>query len=187
MSDSIKEAAATYDELLKLPENLVGEIVAGELFASPRPASPHARASSAIGSEIFGPFDRGRGGPGGWWILYEPELHLGRDVLVPDIAGWRHARMPQIPNAAWFDLAPDWICEVVSPSTARLDRTRKMPAYAAQNVAYAWLVDPLAKTLEIYRLTEGAWLLVATHGGNDTVRGVPFEAIEIELATLWID
>lgn len=189
MGDSIKDAVAvpTYDDLLRLPEHVVGEIVAGELFVSPRPAAPHARSSSVLGSEIIGPFDRGRGGPGGWWILFEPELHLGRDVLVPDIAGWRRERMPKIPNVAFFEIAPDWVCEVVSPSTARLDRTRKMPAYASCGVSFLWLIDPPAKTLEVYRLTGALWTLITTHGGDDLVHAIPFEVIEIELAALWID
>ncbi len=189
MGDSIKEAAPvpTYDDLLRLPDHVVGEIVAGELHASPRPAASHARASSVLGSEIIGAFDRGRGGPGGWWILDEPELHLGRDVLVPDIAGWRRERMSKIPNVAFFDIAPDWVCEVVSPTTARLDRTRKMPAYASSGVLFLWLIDPPAKILEVYRLSEGLWTLMATHGGNEFVRAIPFDAIEIELAALWID
>jgi len=187
MADSIKEAAARYDDLLKLPDNVVGEIVGGELFASPRPASPHARSSSLLGSELIGPFDRGRGGPGGWWILFEPELHLDGDVLVPDIAGWRRERMPQLLNVAAFELAPDWVCEVVSPSTARLDRVRKMPVYARHGVSHLWLIDPLAKVLEVYRLIAGAWTLITTAGGEDLVRAEPFEAIELELAMLWID
>ena len=187
MSDSIKEAASRYDDLLKLPDNLVGEIVGGELYASPRPASPHARTSSLLGSELIGPFDRGRGGPGGWWILDEPELHLDGDVLVPDLGGWRREQMPRLLNVAAFELRPDWVCEVVSPSTARLDRVRKMPAYARHGVPHLWLIDPLAKVLEVYRLTAGAWTLLMTGGGNDLVRAEPFEAIELELAGLWID
>jgi Uma2 family endonuclease len=187
VSETIKEAAATYDDLLKLPDHMVGEIVAGELWASPRPAARHARTSSLLGSEITGPFDRGRGGPGGWWILDEPELHLENDVLVPDIAGWLRARMPQIPDVAFFELAPDWVCEVMSPSTARLDRTRKLPSYAAHGIPWLWLVDPPARTLEVFELVEGRWTLIATHGGDDIVRAVPFDAIELELGALWID
>lgn len=187
MSDEIKEAAPTYQALLDLPENLVGEIVGGELFASPRPSSPHARASSTLGADLIGPFDRGRGGPGGWWILAEPELHLGSDVMVPDLAGWRRDRMPSIPDVAYFELAPDWVCEVVSLNTARLDRARKMPAYATHGVAFLWILDPLAKTLEVFRLTDSNWLVVSSHSGDDVVRAVPFDAVEIELSALWID
>src|SRR5438309_11917686 len=119
---------ATYDDLLKLPEHLVGEIIDGELIVSPRPASPHAIASSAMGADLFGPFHRSSGGgsgPGGWWILDEPELHFREDVLVPDLAGWRRERMPKVPNVPAFELPPDWVGEIVSPSTERVDRPRK--------------------------------------------------------------
>ncbi len=176
---------ATYDDILALPDNVVGEIVYGVLEVSPRPAPPHAIASSGLGGSLWGPFQKRRGGPGGWWILDEPELHLGEHVLVPDLGGWRRERMPQPPDTAWFDLAPDWICEVVSPGSARLDRVRKLPAYAEQGVAWAWLVDPLARSLEVFRLKEGAWLLHSTHEDADIVRADPFAAIEIDLLDLW--
>lgn len=187
MSDSVKEAAATYEALLDLPDNVVGEIVAGELHVSPRPAARHVAAASVLGGEINIAFHRGRGGPGGWWILAEPELHLAADVLVPDLAGWRRERMASIPDVTSFDLAPDWICEVISPSTARLDRTRKLRSYAEQGVAHLWLVEPSAKTLEVFELIDRRWTLLATHGGEEKVRAVPFEAIEIDLSALWID
>ena len=187
MSDRIKDAVPTYEDLLGLPDHVVGEIVGGELYISPRPASPHARASTVLGADIGGAFDRGRGGPGGWWILLEPELHIHADVLVPDLAGWRRERMPHIPDVAFFELAPDWVCEVVSPHTARLDRTRKMPAYARCGVSFLWLVDPVARVLEAYRLTDQAWLLESSHGGEEKVRVVPFEAVEIDLGALWIN
>ena len=175
---------ATYDDLLAVPPNRVAEIVDGELHASPRPASRHALASSRLGSELGPPFDRGRGGPGGWWILDEPELHLGEDVLVPDLAGWRRERMPQFPDTAFFTLAPDWVCEVVSPGTERLDRARKMPAYAREGVAHLWLLNPVARTLEVYRRAEGRWLLLTTHEGAAQVRAEPFDALELDLTPL---
>ena len=127
----------------------------------------------------------GPGGPGGWWILYEPELHLGADVLVPDLAGWRHERMPAIPNAPYVELAPDWVCEVLSPTTGRIDRIRKMPIYAREQVAHLWLVDPGLRTLEIYRLEAQRWVVVATHGGDEVVRAEPFDAVEIDLGRWW--
>lgn len=180
---------ATYDDLRKVPDHLVAEIVDGELFASPRPASPHARAYGAIGSDLLQAFDASRGGggtPGEWWILLEPELHLGDDVLVPDVAAWRQERMPAVPNVAAFTLAPDFVCEIVSPSTGRLDRVRKMPVYARAGVASLWLVDPLARTLETYRLEGGRWSLLASFGGDEIVRAEPFDAIEIPLAGWWL-
>ncbi len=178
---------ATYDDLVKLPDNLVAEIVDGELHASPRPAPRHAVAETAVGMLLGNPFHFGRGGPGGWWILAEPELHLGSDVLVPDYAGWRRTRMPSIPDKAYFELAPDWLCEVISPSTASLDRTRKLAAYARAGVPHVWLVDPLARTLEVLRLEAGRWTIVASHAGNETVRAEPFGEVELALADLWVD
>jgi len=178
---------ATYDDLVALPSNMVAEIVGGELHASPRPAPRHAKAEGAIGALIAPPFDFGRGGPGGWWILPEPELHLGADVLVPDYAGWQRRRMPTVPATAYFPLAPDWICEVISPSTAALDRARKVAIYAREQVGHAWLVDPIARTLEVLRLEAGRWVIVSTHAGDVTVRAEPFAEIEIALADLWVD
>ncbi len=176
---------ATYDDLCALPPNRIGEIVHGVLHSHPRPASKHARASSAIGIKLGGPFDLGSGGPGGWWIIDEPELHLDRHVLVPDLAGWRRERMPKYPDAAWFELVPDWACEILSPGTARLDRYEKMPIYAQSGVQHLWLVDPDLRTLEAYALKGGQWLLLGTHADQDVVRVPPFDAIELELSVLW--
>jgi Uma2 family endonuclease len=176
---------ATYEDLVKLPDHLVAEIVDGELHASPKPAPAHVIAGSSLGVALGGPYFHGRGGPGGWWILDEPELHLGPDVLVPDLAGWKRERMPQRPDTAYFALAPDWVCEVLSPSTTRLDRTRKLGIYARERVAHAWLIDPLAETLEIFRLESGRWSLLAVHAGDDVVRAEPFGEIDLELALLW--
>jgi Uma2 family endonuclease len=128
-----------------VPEPLVAELIDGEIIASPRPALPHALATSALGAELLSRFQFGRGGPGGWWLLDEPELHLGPDVLVPDIAGWRRERMPEVPDAPYVEMAPDWVCEVISPSTARTDRARKLPVYARLAVGFTWIVDPLAR------------------------------------------
>lgn len=175
---------ATYDDLIAVPEPLVAEILDGELHTHPRPALRHATAASALGGELVGPLQRGRGGPGGWVILDEPELHLGGDVLVPDLAGWRRERAPKI-DAAFADTAPDWLCEVLSPSTQRVDRVRKLPIYAREKVAHVWLVDPSAQTLEAYRRQDDGWLLVATFGGADCVRTEPFAVVELELAALW--
>ena len=175
---------ATYEDVLNAPENKVAEILDGELFLSPRPAPRHAVASSRLG-RFLGPFDEG--GPGGWWILHEPELHFGEQVVVPDLAGWRRERLPAMPEEAFFSLAPDWVCEVLSPSTGRIDRGRKLRIYAEAGVAHAWLVNPLERTLEVLRLREGAWTIVAVCCDSDTVRIEPFEAIELELGRLWVD
>ena len=176
---------ATYDDLVALPPNVVGEIIDGELIASPRPALIHARAATRLSSGLGGPFDRGNGGPGGWIILYEPELHIVGQVLVPDVAGWRRERMPEMPHADWSELAPDWACEILSPGTAKIDRGRKMRHYAAAGVRHAWLIDPLATTLEIYRLDGDGWRLVYTHAGETTIRPEPFDAVDFDLGSLW--
>jgi Uma2 family endonuclease len=185
MPQSAKQPAS-YQDLLKLPENLVGEILNGELHSHPRPAPKHAQAYSALGYSLGGPFSGGMGGPGGWWILDEPELHLENDILVPDIAGWRRDRMPELPDTAWFELVPDWICEILSPSTSRIDRTIKMPLYAQQGVQHLWLVDPDLRTLEIYALNgDKHWTLLTTLKDNDAVSQPPFDAIEFGLGVLW--
>jgi len=182
---------ATYDDVLAAPEHKVAEILGGELFLSPRPASPHALASSVLGSELIGAFHRPPGdpvGPGGWWILFEPELHLGDDVVVPDIAGWRRERMARVPDAPWLDLAPDWVCETLSPSTVRIDRGRKLAIYAREGVRHLWLLDPLARVLEVLRLgDDGHYRVAAVHTGDDRPRAEPFDALELDLARLWLD
>ncbi len=176
---------ATYEDLLQVPDDRVGEILDGELHVSPRPAPRHADATTGLSGALRGPFDRGRGGPGGWRILVEPELHLGAEVLVPDLAGWRRERLPRLPETAHFALAPDWICEVVSPSTAAIDRGAKLRSYARESVSHAWLVDPLARTLEMFKLVGGHWTLLATHEGTAAVRAEPFDALELDLTLLW--
>jgi Uma2 family endonuclease len=176
---------ATYDDLLKVPSHLVAEILAGELHVSPRPAPRHADAASGLSGVLRSPFDRGRGGPGGWRILAEPELHLAADVVVPDLTGWRRERLPVLPEEAFFSLAPDWVCEVLSPSTASIDRVKKLSIYAREQVRHAWLVDPLARTIEVLRLENSRWTILSTVADLDVVRVEPFDAIELDLAMLW--
>jgi Uma2 family endonuclease len=176
---------ATYDDLVAVPDVLVAEIVDGELWTSPRPAPRHARVYARLGQLLGPPFDMGDRGPGGWVILDEPELHLGGHTLVPDLAGWRRERMPRLPETAYFPLAPDWVCEVLSPSTAALDRVKKLRIYAEHGVAHAWLADPILRTLEVLRLQEGRWILLDTHAGRATVRAEPFETLDLELELLW--
>jgi Uma2 family endonuclease len=150
------------------------------------PAPKHAYAYSALGYTIGGPFGGGIGGPGGWWILDEPEIHLGGDVIVPDLAGWRRERLPELPEAAWFETAPGWACEIPSPSTARTDRAVKIPLYAREQVPHLWLLDPDARTLEIYQVQDdGHWLLLATLKENEPVTQPPFEAVTFSLGALW--
>ena len=176
---------ATYEDVLNAPEHKVAEIIDGVLYLSPRPALPHAGTTTTLLSELHGPFDRARSGPGGWRIFIEPELHLAEDVLVPDIGGWRRTRMPKSPTEAFATLAPDWLCETLSPSTAKLDRTKQLVVYARERVPYVWFVDPKQQTLEVLALRGSSLVTRATYRGDDKVHAEPFEAVEIELAALW--
>ena len=177
---------ATYDDLREVPDHFVAEMFDGDLYASPRPAIPHSRAASVLGGKLGDPFDYGRGGPGGWLILDEPELHLGNDVLVPDLAAWRRERLPRLSEDAFLTLAPDWACEVLSKSTESLDRAKKLRVYAREAVANVWLVDPSRRTLDVLALESGAWALVERYKGSAIVRAAPFGAVELELGALWI-
>uniref|UniRef100_UPI0025E9D1B3 Uma2 family endonuclease n=1 Tax=uncultured Thiodictyon sp. TaxID=1846217 RepID=UPI0025E9D1B3 len=167
MSARPQSQPTLYEQLEALPEGLTGEILDGQLYTQPRPSGPHVLASSSLGDELVGPFQKGRGGPGGWWIIDEPELHFLYDteVDVPDLAGWRKERMPTIPRGHRFTVVPDWVCEILSPSTAGIDREIKMPIYAQFGVAYAWLIDPVAHTLEAYTLDGGAWREIGRFAG----------------------
>ena len=184
-SARVARVLATYDDLLALPPHQVGEIVGGDLHVSPRPAAPHAIAYSALGADLTPPYQWGRGGPGGWWILDEPELHMGDDVLVPDLAGWRRTRMPEKPAGPYFTLAPDWICEILSPSTERFDRTAKLPVYRRMGVGHAWLVNPIERTLEVFRLEPAGWTLLGGYADDALVRAEPFTEFELDLLHLW--
>ena len=185
MADPAKGTGATYEDLAEVSDDLVAEITHGELWVTPRPAPKHARVASALGARLFGPFDEGERGPGGWWILDEPEVHFGADVLVPDLAGWRRERMADLPDSAWFEVVPDWVCEVISPRTARVDRDHKLPVYAANGVGHLWLIDPAPKSLEVYGQHKGGWILLQTFGQDDVVRAEPFDAVPLDLAILW--
>jgi Uma2 family endonuclease len=176
-----------YEDYLAVPEYRKAEIVDGTLWELPRPAPPHANAASVLGARLNTSFHQGDGGPGGWWILNEPELHLvPLEPMSPDICGWRVERMPNLPSTAFFELAPDWVCEVLSPSTTWLDRHHKMPIFARHGVKHVWLVDPIGQSLEVHYLGEQrTWSHVRALGGNVKVRIAPFDAIELDLAALW--
>jgi Uma2 family endonuclease len=178
---------ATYEDLYNIPENMIGEIIDGELFLSPRPSPKHSRAASRLQQTIGGPYDLGQGGgPGGWTILFEPELRLGKDVpLVPDLAGWKRERLPELPEENWISVSPDWICEVLSPSTVRVDRVKKMPKYAQAGVPFLWMIDPANKALDVFKLESGKWVLASSYVEDDKVHAEPFQEMELELALLW--
>jgi Uma2 family endonuclease len=182
---------ATYQDVLEAPAHLVAELVQGVLHTMPRPAPKHANAATGVAGHLRVPFDRGRNGPGGWVVLAEPELHLGNDVLVPDVAAWRRERMPKLPETAYFELVPDWVCEVLSPNTARFDRCEKMPIYLCAGVGFLWLIDPILKTLEIYQrsVASGAshWLLINTFADAKVVHPAPFAELPFDLQDIWTE
>jgi Uma2 family endonuclease len=180
------KTGATYEDLLGVPDHLVAEIIDGELHTSPRPSVPHANAATSLGALLWTPFQGGQGGPGGWWILDEPELHLHDSTAVPDLAGWRRSRLLRLSEGSAIDVAPDWVCEVLSPSTERLDRAKKLALYRREQVGNVWLVNPLTKALEVLRLQGDLYALLAVHSGDDRVRAEPFEAIELDLSLLWM-
>ena len=179
---------ATYDDVLAAPEHVIVEVLAGVLHTQPRPALLHSQAASALGAELVTAFQRGKGGPGGWIVLDKPEIHLGTtpDILVPHLGGWRRSTLPAVPDAAYTTVRPDWVCEVLSPSTRGRDRVIKMKIYARERVPFLWMVDPDAQTLEVFRLDGEVYRWVQSHAGDERVRVEPFEAVELELAALWM-
>ncbi len=176
-----------YDRLLALPEHVTGEIIGGELHTQPRPTGKHGLVERGLSINLGGPYDLGRGGPGGWWIIPEPEVHFVRDteVVVPDLAGWRRERMPSMPDDHRFEVVPDWVCEILSPGSAKKDRVLKLPLYARYGVAHAWLVAPGERTLEAFSLRDAAWVLIAVLQDDDLVKLRPFDAVGFALSDLW--
>ena len=192
-AEKIKAYSNLWEELCDLPENVVGEIFNDELVASPRPAPKHAVTSSSLGGKLLEPFQFGNGGPGGWLIIDEPELHFEKpiqkkektNVIVPDLAGWKKDRLPKLPETAYFELSPDWVCEVLSPSTARYDRVSKMRIYAINEIPYYWVIDPIGRTLEVFVLQDETYRMKISFTGSNKVLAPPFEAIELDLGALW--
>jgi Uma2 family endonuclease len=177
----------SYADVLAAPPHKVAEILLGELVVSPRPARRHGRTASILGMDLGSAFERGRGGPGGWVIFYEPELHLAADIVVPDLAGWHRERFPLSESEEmFFTTRPDWVCEVLSKSTARYDRTHKLTIYAREGISFVWLVDPVQRTLEVLVLEGSRWILSGTYCDSQIVKAPPFEAVGIELEALWM-
>ncbi len=176
---------ATYADLEAAPPNVVAEIIHGALVTHPRPAPRHAGAQNNLSATLTPGYHWGRGGPGGWIFMSEPELHFGANIVVPDLAGWRRERLPVMPDTAYVETPPDWVCEILSDATERYDRNAKRDIYAGAGVPYLWLLDPRSKLLEVFQLTVGHWLLAATFVGQDEVRAVPFEEIAFPLSELW--
>lgn len=189
MSASVQNPSpTTYERLCALPEGVTGEIIGGELHTQLRPSGKHAQAQAGLNVDLGGPFGFGRGGPGGWWILPEPELHFVRDieVAVPDLAGWRRERMPALPDEHRFEVVPDWVCEILSPGTVKKDRALKLPLYARDGVGHAWLIDPIARTLEAFERLDASWVLIAVLKDDDPVQVPPFDAVCFALSDLWV-
>jgi Uma2 family endonuclease len=178
---------ATYQDVIDAPEHMVAEILDGELFLSPRPAPRHAYVTSVLTSVVLPAFSLGQDGPGSWLIFVEPELHIGPDVVVPDLAGWKRERMPRLPKEAFFSKAPDWACEVLSPSTEKIDRRRKLRIYARERVEYLWLINPVTRAVEARRRQGSGWFEPVVYGDDDIVRLEPFEGIELDLSCLWAE
>jgi Uma2 family endonuclease len=178
---------ATYQDVLDAPPGMVAELIRGALHLQPRPRPKHSRAIKSLSVKIGGPFDVDQDGPGGWEILIEPELHLGAEVVVPDLAGWRRERLPTLPDEVGIAVAPDWVCEVLSPSTRTYDLTEKREVYGEHGVGWLWFVDPLARTLEAFALRDGAWVLIAALHDDAEVRVAPFDAVAFALGVLWAD
>jgi Uma2 family endonuclease len=183
--DQIVKQHATYEDVLAAPRNMVAEIIDGALTLPPRPGPRQSRAASNLGVKIGGPFDADEGGPGGWIILDEQELHLGDEILVPDLAGWRRERMPELPDTAYFETVPDWCCEVLSPSTRSRDLIDKRRIYFDWGVGFLWLVDPDARILEGFRREDAGWTLIGTYEDTEEVAMPPFDAAPFGLGALW--
>ena len=183
---SLAARRATYGDLAALPENVTGEIIAGELYTQPRPAGPPTFVATGLGMDLGSPFDRGRGGPGGWFFAHEPELHLGDDVLVPDLAAWRAERLgAEARTGTSLGVVPDWVAEVASPSTTQRDRLIKVPVYASLGVAYLWLVESVEGRVEAYELSNGRWVWLGTWADERAAAIPPFDAVPLDLIRLW--
>jgi Uma2 family endonuclease len=179
---------ATLADLDALPTTWRGEIIDGELHAFPRPSFTHANFEGSVLENLRSPFQRGRGGPGGWWIITEPGIQLARSPeFSPDLGGWRKTRMPHPPRTGPVTVVPDWICEVLSPSTRNHDLVKKRRFYAEIGVAFLWYIDPPARALTVSKLQDGRWVELGVHGPDEKIRAEPFDAIEIDLAVWWED
>jgi Uma2 family endonuclease len=176
---------ATYEDVLRSPPHVVAQVVHGVLYQHPRPTVPHAAAASVVGEELGPPFKRGKGGPGGWIILDEPEVHLGDDIVVPDVGGWRRSTLPVVPDEAYLVVRPDWVCEVASPSTRALDRGPKLEVYQRERVLHVWLIEPLDRFLEVLELDGETYRIIQRASGDAPARLKPFEAIEFDVGALW--
>lgn len=177
--------AATYKDLFEVPDHLIAEILEGDLWVSPHPAPRHSHTAVMLTVALVPPFQQGNGGPGGWQFLYEPELHLAGDVLVPDLAGWRCQRQVKLMERAHITAAPDWVCEIISKSTEKIDRGLKQRCYARHGVRYVWFADPVKQTLEVMKLAAGTWVRLLALKADAVAAAEPFEAVPFPLTQIW--
>lgn len=177
--------SATYADLTAVPEHFVPEVIDGTLETHPRPRPQHALAASDLNAVLGPPFRQGRGGPGGWLSMVEPELHLGPQVVVPNLAGWRHPGIPSKPEAAFIGIPPDWVCQILSPSTMRLDRDPERRIYAEAGIGHLWLLDPGEGFLEGFGFADGRWVVLATIQHGETMALPPFDAVPFPLDDLF--
>lgn len=177
---------ASWQDILDAPEGLKAEVIAGELLLHPRPRLEHGRSQAILSSHLSPPFDLGNGGPGGWWIVVEPDVLFGEhDIVSPDLAGWRRSTLPELPNEQPISTPPDWVCEVISPTSARRDRITKTSLYLTGGVSYYWLIDPELRSLEALRADGGRWTLLGAWTDGHHVAVPPFEAVELDVGSLF--
>ena len=181
----VADKSATYADIEALPPHLVGEILFGSLVTHPRPVRRHGGAGSALGALCTTSYQFGSGGPGGWVFVDEPELHLGPHIVVPDLAGWRRERVTEPADQAYFEVAPDWACEILSPSTEKYDKGDKRRIYALYGVEHLWHLDPRSRLLEVFARRDTSWLLTHTYQDVDEVNAPPFDALTFSLGLLW--
>ncbi len=177
----------TLADLDALPPGMIGEIIEGVLYTMTKPRMPHQRTTTAISGGVWGPFDRGFGGPGGWWIIAEPGIELPNHTkeISPDVVGWRRARLPKLPRSEPIRVVPDWVCEILSPTTRRHDLLIQLPYYAKIGVAYHWMVDLDARVITAHRLQSGAWVTIGIYGDETEARIEPFDVIPLDVASWW--
>jgi Uma2 family endonuclease len=183
---SLPKTKNVYEQWLELPDNITGEIISGNLIASPRPGPKHANVSSSLNVKVGGPYHHGdSGGPGGWLILFEPEIHINDDIVVPDFAGWKRERLSSPPDEPYFSVVPDWVCEILSPGSVKIDRVVKQQLYLNWSVNHYWIIDPILKSVEVLERSGAHWVIKGIYSENNKMRAVPFDSIEIDLSSLW--
>lgn len=190
MSQSARKGA-TLDDFWKIPEQeRFHELIGGDLIRKATPSGEHGDAQAGVVGAVRAPFQRlpNRGGPGGWWIASEVEVLLeSGDVVRPDVAGGRREHCPERPTGTPVKARPDWICEVVSPSNANDDTVKKLRLYQRVAIAHYWIADPRDATLTVMRWSPDGYITLLRAERGETIRAEPFEAIEIEVGTLFGD